>query len=221
MLALSKISIKLLGFLKAKTGVSLKILHNYGCFCMVVQCLRTMLDKLLITGWYGIMSTDIYNKPTDTHQYLSPQSCHPQHCTNSIPYSQALRIKRICSNEQTTKNDLGNWNIISKRGETTMRALTIVLTEQVVLTEQTSPNIKKGIRTMKCHLSSLNILCSVIYPPSFVNTRQQMRLIWRAWLYGILLVQCWGWQLCGERYWCVSVGLLYMSVDIIPFSQVM
>ena len=51
----------------------------------------------------GIMSTDIYNKPTDKHQYLSPQSCHPKHCTKSIPYSQALRIKRIWSNEQTTK----------------------------------------------------------------------------------------------------------------------
>ena len=51
----------------------------------------------------GIMLTDIYNEPTDKHQYLSPQSCHPKQCTKSIPYSQALRIKRICSNEQTTK----------------------------------------------------------------------------------------------------------------------
>ena len=56
----------------------------------------------------GIMSTDIYNKPTDTHQYLSPQSRHPKHCTNSIPYNQALRNKCICSNEQTTNNGLGN-----------------------------------------------------------------------------------------------------------------
>jgi hypothetical protein len=32
MAALSKISFKLLGFLKAKTGDSLKILHNYGYF---------------------------------------------------------------------------------------------------------------------------------------------------------------------------------------------
>jgi hypothetical protein len=52
MSALTKISFKLLGFLKAKTGGSLKILHNYGCFCMVVQCLRAMLDKLLSAGWY-------------------------------------------------------------------------------------------------------------------------------------------------------------------------
>jgi hypothetical protein len=32
----------------------------------------------------GIVSTDIYNKPIYTHQYLSPQSCHPKHCTKSI-----------------------------------------------------------------------------------------------------------------------------------------
>ena len=63
------------------------------------------------------MSTDIYNKPTDKHQYLSPQSCHPKHCTKSIPYSQALRIKRICSNEQTTKKRLGELKChLKKRG---------------------------------------------------------------------------------------------------------
>jgi hypothetical protein len=30
----------------------LKILHSSWCFCMVVQCSRTMLDKLLSAGWY-------------------------------------------------------------------------------------------------------------------------------------------------------------------------
>jgi hypothetical protein len=54
------------------------------------------------------MVFDIYNKPTDEPQYLSPQSCHPKHCTKGIPYSQALRIKRICSIEQTTKKRLGD-----------------------------------------------------------------------------------------------------------------
>ncbi len=46
------------------------------------------------------LHTDLYTKPTDTHQYLSPQSCHPRHCTSSIPYSQSLRIRRICSREE-------------------------------------------------------------------------------------------------------------------------
>jgi hypothetical protein len=34
------------------------------------------------------MVFDIYNKPTDEHQYLSSQSCHPKHFTKSIPYGQ-------------------------------------------------------------------------------------------------------------------------------------
>ena len=27
----------------------------------------------------GRFSTDVYHKPTDTHQYLNFKSCHPQH----------------------------------------------------------------------------------------------------------------------------------------------
>ena len=45
----------------------------------------------------GVLSTDLYVKPTDTHQFLLSSSCHPRHVMNSIVYSQALRIKRICS----------------------------------------------------------------------------------------------------------------------------
>ena len=35
---------------------------------------------------------DLYTKPTDSHQYLLPTSCHPPHCSNNIPYSLALCI---------------------------------------------------------------------------------------------------------------------------------
>ena len=45
----------------------------------------------------GKLITDLYVKQTDSHQYLDPSSCHPYHCTKSIPYSQALRINRIYS----------------------------------------------------------------------------------------------------------------------------
>ena len=37
---------------------------------------------------------------------------------------------------------------------------------------------------------------------------EHIRLILRAWLYGMPLVQCFGWQLLGDKYWWVSVGLL-------------
>ena len=41
--------------------------------------------------------TDLYVKPTDTHQHLQNSSCHVSHCKKSIPFSQALRLNRICS----------------------------------------------------------------------------------------------------------------------------
>ena len=52
----------------------------------------------------GIFSTDVYHKPTDTHQYLNFKSCHPQHVKKAIPYSQALRLKRICDSEDVFKS---------------------------------------------------------------------------------------------------------------------
>ncbi|XP_053376905.1 uncharacterized protein LOC123530291 [Mercenaria mercenaria] len=44
---------------------------------------------------------DLYSKPSDTHQYLLTTSCHPKHCCQNIPYSQALRIRHICSDTET------------------------------------------------------------------------------------------------------------------------
>ena len=39
----------------------------------------------------------MYIKPTDKHQYLYHTSCHPRMCKESIPYAQALTLRRICS----------------------------------------------------------------------------------------------------------------------------
>ena len=47
------------------------------------------------------IQTDLYTKPTDTHNYLKYNSAHPRHCRDGIPYSQFLRLKRICSKEET------------------------------------------------------------------------------------------------------------------------
>ena len=57
---------------------------------------------------------DTLVKPTDMHQYLDPSSCHPSHCVESIPYSQALRLNRICSETSFFDkrcNDLEAWLI--------------------------------------------------------------------------------------------------------------
>ena len=56
----------------------------------------------------GNMTTDFHSKPTDNHHYLPPSNCHPKHCFKSIPLSQAISVKRICSTVETTKKRLGD-----------------------------------------------------------------------------------------------------------------
>ena len=41
--------------------------------------------------------TTIYWKPTDRRNFLDPTSAHPKPLINSIPFSQALQLKKICS----------------------------------------------------------------------------------------------------------------------------
>ncbi len=45
----------------------------------------------------NFLYTDLFVKPTDTHMYLHYNSCHPKHSKSGGPYSQLLRVKRICS----------------------------------------------------------------------------------------------------------------------------
>ena len=48
----------------------------------------------------GNISTDLYTKPTDKHMYLLYSSCHPLHTKKAIPFSLALRLRRICSTDK-------------------------------------------------------------------------------------------------------------------------
>ncbi len=45
----------------------------------------------------GTLVSTLFTKPTDSHSYLLYESCHPKHIMASIPYSQFLRIRRICT----------------------------------------------------------------------------------------------------------------------------
>ena len=50
------------------------------------------------------LSTDLYSKPVDSHQYLHYNSCHAEHIKKSIIYSQTLRLRRICSGRKGLKS---------------------------------------------------------------------------------------------------------------------
>ena len=52
----------------------------------------------------GLIGNDLSIKPTDTHQYLQMDICNARHCKTSIPYSQALHLHQICSEEEYLLN---------------------------------------------------------------------------------------------------------------------
>ena len=60
----------------------------------------------------GCITTDLYTKSTDCHQYLHCSSAHPDHLKNSIIYSQALRLSNICTYERDFQRhalDMKSW----------------------------------------------------------------------------------------------------------------
>ena len=64
------------------------------------------------------LNTDLFTNPTDTHQLLT--SCHPGHTKKGIPYSQALRIWRICSDDRffiERVGELKGWLLNRSYGE--------------------------------------------------------------------------------------------------------
>ena len=66
------------------------------------DCINYLDVQVIKKG--GVMETDLYTKPTVKYQYLYHTSCHPKGCKRSIPYSQALSLKRICSTPALFEN---------------------------------------------------------------------------------------------------------------------
>ena len=95
---------ELYSFLEALNNVheSLKFTSN------ISQNTTNFLDVTITKDKKGNIQTSLYTKPTDAHLYLHYSSYHPKHQKASIPYSQAIRLNRICSTPeiylQTTTN---------------------------------------------------------------------------------------------------------------------
>ena len=72
--------------------------HDTIKFTLETSCLKiNFLDITITKETDGHMSTNLYCKPTDSHNYLLYSSEHPRHLLNGIPYSQFVRIKRLCT----------------------------------------------------------------------------------------------------------------------------
>ena len=63
------------------------------------------LDVTIQISEKNNLETTLFCKPTDTHNYLLYSSEHPRHLLNGIPYSQLLRVRRICSDPSEFKRN--------------------------------------------------------------------------------------------------------------------
>ncbi len=63
------------------------------------------------------ITTSVYYKPTDSHQYFTFNSCHPRHTKLNIPYSQARRLCTIIDDKDELNSRLTEMsNFFSERG---------------------------------------------------------------------------------------------------------
>ncbi len=58
------------------------------------------LDTTVKKDTDDTLYTTLYTKPTDTHTYLHYTSAHPTHQKRSGPYSQLVRVRRICKKQE-------------------------------------------------------------------------------------------------------------------------
>ena len=67
-----------------------------------MECVQFFDDSVSVENSCNI-TTELYVKSTHTHQYLPATSYHSSHTKRRIPYIQALRMFRICSNIEPAK----------------------------------------------------------------------------------------------------------------------
>ena len=62
------------------------------------------LDTFVYVNSNNRLQNTLYKNPTDCQNYLHVKSAHLFSLKKGIPYSQALRIKRICSTFEEYRN---------------------------------------------------------------------------------------------------------------------
>ena len=116
----------------------------------------------------GKLKTGLFVKPTDTHQFLDLTSSHPYHCKKGIPYNQALKFNKICSdntNFDKRCNDLEKWLMERGYNEKMIR-------KQILRAGEHSRN--DLLEREKQQMSEQKLTFNITYYPAFQNVRAIM-----------------------------------------------
>ena len=131
----------------------------------------TFLDAVLYKDENNNIQTTLYHKPTDQQAFLHAKSEHPRSLLSSIPYSQALRLKTICST--TTEFDK-NCAII-KQKFLDWQYKEEVLDEQIKKVNRTE---RKELFTCKEENSKNRIPLSITYNRTLPNIFKIVKENW-------------------------------------------
>ncbi|OCU00954.1 hypothetical protein XELAEV_18006734mg [Xenopus laevis] len=69
------------------------------------RCSLEFLDILITKDNGGLLSTNLYRKKTASNSLLHASSMHPHKCIDGIPKGQYLRLRRICSSDESFKQE--------------------------------------------------------------------------------------------------------------------
>lgn len=70
------------------------------------------LDLRIFRNSEGFLNTDLFVKPTFKSLYFNYNSYHSKHVLDNIAYGQALRIRTICSTEESAHKNLNTLRVI-------------------------------------------------------------------------------------------------------------
>lgn len=74
--------------------------HNSIKFTVDISSSKNVFLDTTSTLEDGEIKFSLHTKPTDSHLYLKPSSCHPPHTFRGIPKGLTTRIRRICSSNE-------------------------------------------------------------------------------------------------------------------------
>ena len=91
-------------------------LHRTIKFTMEADTKGIPFLDMILTIKNRRINSQPYTKPTDRKLYIRKDSCHPTHQKTGIAYSQALRLKRICSSttDYISETDTLKTNLIRR-----------------------------------------------------------------------------------------------------------
>ena len=132
---------------------------------------NTFLDMIMYVE-DGILKTQLYCKPKDSHSYLDFDSCHLTHNKTSIPYSQFLRIRRNCTDwAMFMKYSIYLYSYLSMRGYSheliTPALLRANQISQTQALQENTPSTEKD-----------SLYCIIDYNPTNPPIKEWIKQLW-------------------------------------------